>query len=462
MSVVDPILQEMAGTGAGSDVFALTDEQIVGMGEDTGGPGAPGRAEIEEGSLTAATKGAASVRDDGVGNEANGKLGAGDGKGAQAGVPVPQEVPPWLAESMKDPWHGDEATELWDAKQSAEKEVAAYREVFATAKDARALKEIYPGGVSEAKTAADRARTLDEIDAAFYRGDGAARAQLAQRMMREDPAAFREMVEAGVRLLTAENRKWKMENGNSEEGVSQDAVSVPRSLRSGPQEARPSGRDDKTASADGGNAGIKASATEEAVRQYGAFERAANLELEKSMGGTIARMMEQALPNLRTSSSRMDAGGGGGGADPASAGKPPLQDRLAGAVREEVEAALKSDSQLGEQVAKILAGRRFDEGARAQVVRLIDARAQQLVPGAVRRVVGSWTQATLGVRGSGREQAQVKREELSETERRIDAPQIRKDRERAIPVRNEKVSASRRELGAVRGRGVDYGRVSDE
>ena len=35
---------------------------------------------------------------------------------------------------------------------------------------------------------------------------------------------------------------------------------------------------------------------------------------------------------------------------------------------------------------------------RRQVVRLIDARAQQLVPGAVRRVVGSWTQATLGAR----------------------------------------------------------------
>ncbi len=29
---------------------------------------------------------------------------------------------------------------------------------------------------------------------------------------------------------------------------------------------------------------------------------------------------------------------------------------------------------------------------------MIDSRAQQLVPGAVRRVVGSWTQATLGAR----------------------------------------------------------------
>ena len=53
---------------------------------------------------------------------------------------------------------------------------------------------------------------------------------------------------------------------------------------------------------------------------------------------------------------------------------------------------------LGEQVARVLSGRRLDEAARAQVVRLIDARAQQLVPGAVRRVVGSWTAATLGAK----------------------------------------------------------------
>ncbi len=71
-------------------------------------------------------------------------------------------------------------------------------------------------------------------------------------------------------------------------------------------------------------------------------------------------------------------------------------------MREDVEAALKSDAQLGEQVARILGARRFDDAARAQVVRVIDARAQQLVPGAVKRVVGSWTTATLGTKGKSR------------------------------------------------------------
>jgi len=247
--------------------------------------------------------------------------------------------------------------------------------VFATAEDARALKEIYPGGASEAKAAAERARTLDEIDAAFYRGDGAARAALAQRMMEQDPAAFREMVEAGVRLLGAAG-------GRKEEGARQDLVNLPRSLHSAPQETRPSGRDDKSLvgvavetltpegvsyrdgvgnrnntgsgeqtgsrnDAGGRDRNGAESVAPEVVSGYGAFEKAANLELEKSVGGAIARMMEQALPNLR----RM-----GANERDAAQGAVPLQERLAGAVREEVEAALKSDGQLGEQVAKILGG----------------------------------------------------------------------------------------------------------
>jgi hypothetical protein len=48
------------------------------------------------------------------------------------------------------------------------KPLAAYRAAFATPEDARALKELYPGGVNEARTAANRARLLDDIDRAYF------------------------------------------------------------------------------------------------------------------------------------------------------------------------------------------------------------------------------------------------------------------------------------------------------
>jgi hypothetical protein len=64
-------------------------------------------------------------------------------------------------------------------------------------------------------------------------------------------------------------------------------------------------------------------------------------------------------------------------------------------VRQDVEAALKGDRQLSQQIAQILSARRFDGDIRAQVVRLIDERAKQLVPGAAKRVLQDWTQTTL-------------------------------------------------------------------
>ena len=61
---------------------------------------------------------------------------------------------------MKDPWVGDEARELWEGVKRAQREAAEYREVVGAPEDARALKEIYPGGVAEARSAAERAREL--------------------------------------------------------------------------------------------------------------------------------------------------------------------------------------------------------------------------------------------------------------------------------------------------------------
>ena len=189
---------------------------------------------------------------------------------------------------------------------------------------------------------------------------------------------------------------------------------------------------------------------QEVVRAYGEMEKAANAELEKSVGAAIGRAMEQALPNLKRNWATGQAG-----AQHAA----PLRDRLSAAVREEVDAALKSDRELGEQVARVLAGRKFDEVARGQVVRLIDARAQQLVPGAVKRVVASWTEATLAARGENAEErtgartvsAPVRADSLA---RPAERGTVKSARERAVEeLENTAVR---------RGRRMDYSRLTDE
>jgi len=376
---------------------------------------------------------------------------------------VAQEPPGWLAREMKDPWVGEEARELWEGVQRAQREAAAYREAFATPEDARALKEIYPGGVAEAKSAAERARELAEIDAVFFGTAGkpaeelrAGRTALVEKLYAQDPAAFREMVETGARILGRVPGGQRPVAGEEGRAGQQDATILPRSLHSESQTTRLSGRDDKSTNDAGNNGrtdreaqpGVPFSAQDRPVPQevasrYREFERATNAELEKSVGGAIGRAMEAALPNLR----HANVVAGEGQASP-------LQERLRAAVKEELETALRSDASLGEQVARVLSGRRFDEGTRAQVVRLIDARAQQLVPGAVRRVVGAWTQATLGSRrtdaGAGRGEMEQRVERASSSSQRTVS---------GDSVGNRNAQTAGRSVS--RGR-VDYRKMSDE
>ena len=310
---------------------------------------------------------------------------------------MPLEPPAWLAAQMKDPWSGEEARELWNGVLQARQEAVAYREVFATPQDARALKELYPGGVSEARATAERARVLDDIDRAYFGAAGksaeetsASRAQLAAMMMREEPAAFREMVFAGLRAIEESDKGI---GGGATRGASPTPTAARTELR---------GNGDRgtldTAYGTPGNA------QQAQVAAYVAFEKAANEELERSVGGAIERTLEQALPNISNRGEATTVGG---------RTIVPLHERLSAAVRQDVEQALKGDRQLSEQIAQILSARRFDGETRAQVVRLIDERARQLVPVAAKRALNEWTQTTLAAhrsRTGGSEAASTRRE----------------------------------------------------
>ena len=205
MSTGQQFPQETISSANGSstphDLFALTDEQILEI--------VPEAQDVEISSGQKPAPGIESQRL--VPESLPGQAAAQTSHTEQATQPraeVTQQPPEWLAQRMKDPWNGDDAREFWQGIQNERQDVAAYREVFAKPEDARALKELYPGGVSEARVAAERARVLDDIDRAYFGTAGkspqdvsASREQLAQKMMREDPAAFREMVFAGLRAI---------------------------------------------------------------------------------------------------------------------------------------------------------------------------------------------------------------------------------------------------------------------
>jgi len=346
------------------------------------------------------------------------------------------EPPAWLAAQMKDPWTGEEAKELWNGILQAKKEAADYRAAFATPEDARALKELYPGGVNEARSAAERAHVLDDFDRAYFGAAGssveqtsASRAQLAAKMLREDPAAFREMVFAGLRALEQSGAQTGSNVGSRFSAASAAAESSAAQTHGGVKSA-------PTNAPAQSQMEPQAAQHDARLAAYAAFEKAANEELERGVGATIDRALSQALPG----SERADGGA--------------LRGRLATSIRQDMETALKGDRQLGEQVAQILSGRRLDDETRAQVVRLIGDRARQLVPSAAKRVLNDWTQTTLAAH-----RGRTDRAEAASARREVAPASLP-----ANSSRETSSQASRLEAGATRStpRAVDYRKLSDE
>jgi hypothetical protein len=433
------------------DLFALTDEQILEI--------EPQQEASSRSASAPPTEIASSASGDRV-----------EAVGAATGVPSQSfaslEPPAWLAAQMRDPWAGPEAKEFWDGVQQARSEAAAYRAAIATPEDARALKELYPGGVNEARTIAERARLLDDVDRAYFGATGnsaeqtsASRTQLAQRMLREDPAAFREMVEAGIKVL--QETGGQSEPQRSIASAISDRPGNDRTSGNGPIASNhaPFGNDASSVVSqhavslqgnrpDATTSGTQADAQ---VAAYAAFERAANDDLERSVGGAIGRALAQALPAGERNYSSGQAG---------SQGATPLRERLAASVRGEVERALQGDRQLGEQVAQIVASRCFDNDTRAQIVRLIGERAQQLVPGAAKRVLNEWTQTTLAAhRGrTQRDDSAAGRADVAQSSVAVrpanDAEQSRS--------RRQDTAGNSAQANTTRPQAINYRKLSDE
>ena len=449
------------GESTAHDLFALTDEQILEIQPEPQDFAVSGNGSAtDEGSRAVAP---ASLPAGSSGEQTRERLKNGaaitpSAQATQAEMTVPLEPPLWLAAQMKDPWAGEEAREFWNGVQQARTEAAAYRAAIASPEDARALKELYAGGVGEARSAAERARLLDDIDRAYFGAAGttpeqtsASRAQLAQRMLREDPAAFREMVVAGLRALE------EAEKGSS---VSPSGVTpLPRlaqvlaaqRYRSDVVAQHPaplqSGSPTIAASIDGRPSEEQTGAH---LAAYAAFERSANEELERSVGSAIERTLEQALPATASTTASGQAG---------VHRTAPIRERLTASVRTEIEKALQGDRQLGEQVAQVLSSRNFNDDARAHVVRLIRERAQQLVPGAAKRVLNEWTQTTLAAHRS-----RTQRNDMASARADVAMASVP-----ARPAGSEKTQTRRQDAsrnpgpaGATGSQRVNYRKLSDE
>ena len=103
-------------------------------------------------------------------------------------------MPEWMQSLAGDPKHGAEAQQLWQEHQ-------AFRAAFSSPDEARAIKELFPGGAQEARTLKQAAQAVDQLDAAIYSGDARAQSEVVAELARANPAAFRQLFAEAAKVL---------------------------------------------------------------------------------------------------------------------------------------------------------------------------------------------------------------------------------------------------------------------
>src|SRR5712672_2894995 len=196
-----------SGAGATAEKY-LTDEEILGI-DPVGGSTSTRRDVIPSGARNPSgnfgggetqqrdSSGKNSPRnDDALGAPRNGDAAGAlnSQNGGASGNAGASAMPEWMAAAAGDPRHGAEAQRLWQEHQ-------AFRASFSSPEEARAIKQLFPGGAQEAQTLRQAAQAVDQLDAAIYSGDTRAQSEVVAELARANPAAFRQLFSEAAKVL---------------------------------------------------------------------------------------------------------------------------------------------------------------------------------------------------------------------------------------------------------------------
>jgi hypothetical protein len=133
-------------------------------------------------------------------------------------------MPEWMAVAAGDPLHGAEAQKLWREHQ-------AFRASFSSPEEARAIKQLFPGGAQEAQTLRQAAQAVDQLDAAIYSGDARAQSEVVAELARANPAAFRQLFSEAAKVLAGLGQALPVNQTELRTGQSQPANNQTPTLR---------------------------------------------------------------------------------------------------------------------------------------------------------------------------------------------------------------------------------------
>jgi hypothetical protein len=347
------------------------------------------------------------------------------------------EMPAWMAALAADPKTAAEARTLWAEHQ-------AYRASFSSADEARALKEMLPGGTQEilalrdaarevltlrqsAETLRESAQSVERIDAAIFSGNVRAQSEVVAEMARANPAAFRSMFAEAAKVMAGLEAGGRgTEAGGRRQEAGSDLHEMPN-RRQDVGATNTADHDSQITNHDSRNGNHPSQELRESQSPvfdpaaYASFERTTNDAVARDVRGSISDTLGRVLPE--------------GIADGAAK-------RIGEDIFNEVHRALAADRTLSEQVGEVLRDRRFGSGEQHRVASLLAGRAKQLVPSVARRVIGEWTSSVLGTARSkaARQAAAMSRVDIAAAGGTLDS----------MPLR------------AMSGREVNYASMSDD
>jgi hypothetical protein len=345
------------GTGAGAGVYP-TDEEILGM--EPAGAIAPARRDV----IPSEARNLSSIDD--AGNAGTQRDSSGkesprndNAQGSAAGQTSLGSMPEWMQSLAGDPKHGAEAQQLWQEHQ-------AFRAAFSSPDEARAIKELFPGGAQEARTLRQAAQAVDQLDAAIYSGDARAQSEVVAELARANPAAFRQLFAEAAKVLGG------MGQDNAQRDSSGHTAALGMTARLADQPPR---NDNAQVNPNHQPQVTSQQAPQFDPAAYAAFERSTNDVVARDVRAAVSDTLARVLPE--------------GVAEGAAR-------RIGDDIFNEIHRTLAADRTLSEQVGDVLRGRRFGAAEQQRVASLLAGRAKQLVPGVARRVIGEWTSSVLG------------------------------------------------------------------
>lgn len=229
----------------------------------------------------------------------------------------------------------DEHPEL----RSAWDDAAAFRESFASPEEARQATQMLGD--------------LNRLDALFFSSRPEDHAELARTIAQLDPGAAASLAGALARLA-AETRS-RGNNGKSDE--------PPRGAQIENRESRVANDEPRTTTHDS-----QSSATSAQTE----FFHATNAAAVESVLGAIHSQVDRLLPEGTSQGAR---------------------NRVVGEVYRELDASLRANRQLNEQVRQLFRAGALDAAHQHSIVALITSRARQALPGVAKRVLSEWTAA---------------------------------------------------------------------